>query len=122
MLEVLASVEVMLSRDESDESKAAALCVKAMLESRLVCGSDYFGRVSVPWRDETRPPCASADSGFVLRVFPPAQVWTLAERMARCDRRESLRAWLSLRSWLGMLVDALGSVAASSAAAAAVFR
>ncbi|KAG2424653.1 hypothetical protein HXX76_014377 [Chlamydomonas incerta] len=35
------------------------------------------------------------------------RVWTLAERMARLGRHEQLCHWLSLESWMGMLVDAL---------------
>jgi hypothetical protein len=46
------------------------------------------------------------------------QVWTLAERMARSGRNEGLHAWLSLPSWLGMVVDALLGGAVDAAAAA----
>ena len=33
--------------------------------------------------------------------------WTLAERMARFGRKEGLAHWLTLESWLGMVIDAV---------------
>ena len=33
--------------------------------------------------------------------------WTLAERMARFGRKEGLHHWLTLESWLGMVIDAV---------------
>ena len=35
------------------------------------------------------------------------RAWTLAERMARHGREESLRHWLDLEVWMGMTLDAL---------------
>ena len=35
------------------------------------------------------------------------RAWTLAERVARFGRKEPLCRWMSLSSWLGMIVDAL---------------
>ena len=35
------------------------------------------------------------------------KAWTLAERVARFGRKEPLCRWMSLSSWLGMIVDAL---------------
>ncbi|GIM06120.1 hypothetical protein Vretimale_10529 [Volvox reticuliferus] len=56
----------------------AASIIAAILAKNLVAGREYFGRV-----------------------------WTLAERMARFGRNEGLCHWLSLESWLGMVVDAM---------------
>ncbi|GIL83740.1 hypothetical protein Vretimale_10529 [Volvox reticuliferus] len=56
----------------------AASIIAAILAKNLVAGREYFGRV-----------------------------WTLAERMARFGRNEGLCQWLSLESWLGMVVDAM---------------
>ncbi|GLC66739.1 hypothetical protein PLESTF_000467000 [Pleodorina starrii] len=56
----------------------AASIIAAILKKNLVAGREYFGRV-----------------------------WTLAERMARFGRNEGLCQWLSLESWLGMVVDAM---------------
>ncbi|GIL56967.1 hypothetical protein Vafri_12242, partial [Volvox africanus] len=56
----------------------AASIIAAILAKNHVAGREYFGRV-----------------------------WTLAERMARFGRNEGLCQWLSLESWLGMVVDAM---------------
>ncbi|EFJ50789.1 hypothetical protein VOLCADRAFT_103851 [Volvox carteri f. nagariensis] len=56
----------------------ASSIVAAILAKNMVAGREYFGRV-----------------------------WTLAERMARFGRNEGLCQWLSLESWLGMVVDAM---------------
>ena len=37
----------------------------------------------------------------------PCSAWTLAERMARFGRHEGLHHWLTLESWLGMVIDAI---------------
>jgi len=50
---------------------------------------------------EMRNKQAYAQFGYFGRV------WTLAERMARHGRNESLRNWLDLELWLGMTLDAL---------------
>ncbi|GLC57934.1 hypothetical protein PLESTB_001291300 [Pleodorina starrii] len=56
----------------------AEFVIGAILEKNRTAGREYFGRV-----------------------------WTLAERMARHGRSEGLHNWLSLESWLGMVVDAI---------------
>ncbi|GLC46208.1 hypothetical protein PLESTB_001535300 [Pleodorina starrii] len=56
----------------------AASIIEAILAKNIVAGREYFGRV-----------------------------WTLAERMARFGRSEGLCHWLSLESWLGMVVHAM---------------
>jgi hypothetical protein len=49
-----------------------------VLASRQLAGREYFGRI-----------------------------WTLSERLARGGRKETLNNWLSLRAWMGMVIDAL---------------
>ncbi|GLC46212.1 hypothetical protein PLESTB_001535900 [Pleodorina starrii] len=56
----------------------AASIIDAILAKNIVAGREYFGRV-----------------------------WTLAERMARFGHSEGLCHWLSLESWLGMVVHAM---------------
>ncbi|GLC67068.1 hypothetical protein PLESTF_000511500 [Pleodorina starrii] len=63
---------------ESLQCAVAESVIGAILEKDRTAGREYFGRV-----------------------------WTLAERMARHGRSEGLCNWLSLESWLGMVVDAM---------------
>ncbi|GLC57946.1 hypothetical protein PLESTB_001292800 [Pleodorina starrii] len=63
---------------ESLQCAVAESVIGAILEKNRTPGREYFGRV-----------------------------WTLAERMARHGRSEGLCNWLSLESWLGMVVDAM---------------
>lgn len=35
------------------------------------------------------------------------RAWALAERMARFGRRERMCQWMSLESWVGMVLDAV---------------
>ncbi|GLC57930.1 hypothetical protein PLESTB_001290900 [Pleodorina starrii] len=81
-------------------------------EARKVLGT----RASAAAADETESlQCAVAESviGAILEKNRTAgreyfgRVWTLAERMARHGRSEGLCNWLSLESWLGMVVDAM---------------
>jgi hypothetical protein len=58
--------------------RAACESIKIILKSEKVASREYFGRA-----------------------------WTLAERVARFGRGESLCKWLSLPAWLGMVVDAI---------------
>ncbi|GLC67053.1 hypothetical protein PLESTF_000509700 [Pleodorina starrii] len=63
---------------ESLQCAVAESVIGATIEKNRTAGREYFGRV-----------------------------WTLAERMARHGRSEGLCNWLSLESWLGMVVDAM---------------
>ncbi|GLI64109.1 hypothetical protein VaNZ11_007284 [Volvox africanus] len=75
------AIRIVRSHAESTSSRRCQIALgllESILNKGLVAGREYFTRV-----------------------------WTLAERMARFGRPERLCNWLSLESWLGMLVDAM---------------
>ena len=62
----------------ADAPAAAAHVLDTILEKGTIASSDYLARA-----------------------------WTLAERMSRCGHRERLCEWLSLETWMGMVLDVL---------------
>ncbi|GIL72124.1 hypothetical protein Vretifemale_2464 [Volvox reticuliferus] len=75
------AMRIIRSRAERTSSRRCQITqglLESILSKQCVAGREYFTRV-----------------------------WTLAERMARFGRPERLCNWLSLESWLGMLVDAM---------------
>lgn len=71
------SKSVHAQNDASTDSSMAIAALSLILARKEVAGHAYFGRA-----------------------------WTLAERLARCGRDEAPYQWMSLDTWLGMVVDA----------------
>jgi hypothetical protein len=84
LLKVLSALKQGSSNSEGGPSDgnivdlAAGEALASILSGDRVASREYFGRA-----------------------------WTLAERVARFGRKEPLCRWMSLSSWLGMIVDAL---------------
>ena len=75
---LLGQVESALTLRSTKQASLAAKCIRAICAKKRLADRSYFSRV-----------------------------WCLAERLARYGRDERLCNWLTLESWIGMLLDAI---------------